>query len=77
MFHSLVCPHYTMECIIYTCLTVLGAPKGQLVNKTVLSILIFVITNLGLIAKRTKEWSVEKFGKEKVESKWRMIPGVW
>ena len=77
IFHSLVCPHYTMECIIYTCLTVLGAPKGQLLNKTVLSILVFVITNLGLLAKRTKEWSVEEFGKEKVESKWRMIPGIW
>ena len=77
IFHRLVCPHYTMECVIYTTFAVLGAPKGRLVNQTMLSVLGFVIANLGLIAKRTKRWSEEKFGKDKVESRWRMIPGLW
>lgn len=66
-----------MECIIYASFAVLGAPKGQLVNKTLLCIFTFVVTNLGLIAKRTKDWSIDKFGKEKVEPRWRMIPGLW
>lgn len=77
IFHSIVCPHYTMECIIYLSLAFLGAPKGQIANKTILSILTFAVVNLGLIAKQTKNWSIEKFGKEKVENRWRMIPGVW
>ena len=76
-FHRVVCPHYTMECIIYVSLAVLGAPKGQFANKTVLSILCFAVVNLGLVAKQTKDWSMEKFGKEKVQNRWRMIPGVW
>ena len=77
VFHRIVCPHYTAECIIYASLAVLGAPKGQTFNKTVLSILGFVTVNLGLIAKRTRTWSMEKFGSEKVAERWCMIPGVW
>ena len=77
IFNDIVCPHYTMECVVYATMAVLGAPKGQAVNKTIVCVLAFVVVNLGLTAKRTKEWAEEKFGREKVQRRWRMVPGVW
>ena len=76
IFRSVVCPHYLMECVIYLSLAVIAAPPGQLFNKTVFTTFLFTTINLGLVAKGTKQWSVEKFGKE-VESRWRMIPYIW
>ncbi|EEQ83728.1 3-oxo-5-alpha-steroid 4-dehydrogenase [Blastomyces dermatitidis ER-3] len=76
-FLHLVSPHYTAECAIYLSLVFLAAPKGTLVNNTVLSGLVFVVINLGISADNTKAWYMKKFGKEKVEQRWRMIPYLY
>jgi 3-oxo-5-alpha-steroid 4-dehydrogenase 3 len=76
-FLSIVCPHYTAECMIYVCLTFMAAPKGQIVNKTVLSGLIFVVVNLGVSAGISKDWYIGKFGKENVQHRWKMIPALY
>ncbi|OJD36310.1 3-oxo-5-alpha-steroid 4-dehydrogenase [Diplodia corticola] len=76
-FRYIVCPHYTFECAIYLALSVVAAPVGQLVNKTVLCALIFVGVNLGVTAAGTKEWYATKFGRETVERRARMVPFVW
>ena len=77
LFHTMICPHYTAECIIYMSLAILGAPEGTWVNPTILYALIFVTINLAVTASTTKEWYVEKFGKDKVEYRWSMIPYVF
>lgn len=66
-----------MECLIYLALAGIAAPKGELFNKTLLTNLLWVIVQLGFVAKSTKEWSKVKFGPDKIEPRWRMIPGVW
>jgi 3-oxo-5-alpha-steroid 4-dehydrogenase 3 len=76
-FPNLVCPHYTCEIAIYVLLSFLSAPQGQLVNWTVVCGAIFVISNLGVTAAGTKEWYVEKFGKDKVGARTVMIPFIW
>ncbi|KLJ08312.1 hypothetical protein EMPG_16262 [Blastomyces silverae] len=76
-FRHLVSPHYTAECAIYLSLVFLAAPKGALVNKTVLSGLVFVVINLGISANNTKAWYMKKFGKESVEQRWIMIPYLY
>lgn len=77
LFSNLLCPHYTCEVAIYTLLSFLAAPRGQLVNWTLVCGMIFVATNLGVTAVGTKEWYVEKFGLAKVGPRKRMVPGVW
>lgn len=37
----------------------------------------FVFINLAVTASVTKEWYIKKFGKEKVEYRWIMIPHVF
>lgn len=74
---SVVCPHYAAECMIYLCLAFLAAPQGQIVNKTVLTGLIFVVVNLGVSAEDSKEWYIGKFGKESVQHRWKMIPRLY
>lgn len=76
-FHRIVCPHYTAECVLYLALTFLASPRGHLVNGTMLSATVFVVVNLGVTADISKIWAVEKFGKEKINGKWRMLPGLW
>lgn len=76
-FQLLVCPHYTAECLIYLSLTVLAAPRGTLLNATLLTALIFVSVNLSISASTTKDWYARKFGKEKVMMRWKMIPFVY
>lgn len=76
-FLHLVSPHYTAECAIYLSLVFLAAPKGALVNKTILSGLIFVVVNLGISASNTKAWYMRKFGEESVEHRWRMVPYLY
>jgi 3-oxo-5-alpha-steroid 4-dehydrogenase 3 len=76
-FNKIVCPHYTAECFLYLALTFLAAPQGHLVNGTMLCATIFVIVNLGVTADISKTWAKERFGKEKVDGKWRMLPGLW
>lgn len=77
MFSWILCPHYTAECIIYLSLALLGAPKGESVNKTILSALFFVAVNLGVTASTTREWYQQKFGTAAVQGKWNMIPFIY
>ena len=76
-FRAIVCPHYTAECVLYAALTFLAAPEGTLINNTVLCATVFVVVNLGITADISRTWAIEKFGKEKVQNKWRMLPGIW
>lgn len=77
IFRGIVCPHYGAECVIYMSLAVLAAPPGQWVNKTMLSCLAFVAVNLGLTARTTKQWYMQKFDKEEVQRRWLMIPYLY
>jgi len=74
LFRWIVCPHYTSECFIYIAICILTAPEGQLLNRSVLAGLGFVVTNLGVTADSTRKWYIEKFGAEKVAGRWRMFP---
>jgi 3-oxo-5-alpha-steroid 4-dehydrogenase 3 / polyprenol reductase len=76
-FQSIVCPHYTSECLIYVAIAIVSAPKGQLLNGTVLAGLGFVSSNLAVTADSTRKWYVEKFGEEKLADRWRMVPLVF
>lgn len=73
-FRSLICPHYTFECLVYWSMAVAGAPKGELCNRTVICGLFFVGTNLGVTAGTTRTWYEEKFGVDAVKKRWNMIP---
>lgn len=77
VFSNLLCPHYTCETAIYLLLSFVGAPTGRIVNWTLACGTIFVAVNLGVTAIGTKEWYVEKFGKDKVGPRKRMVPGIW
>lgn len=77
LFRHLVCPHYTCECLIYLSLVVAAAPEGHWCNKTMLSVLVFVVVNLGVTAYGTRGWYVEKFGPERLVGKWIMIPWLY
>jgi 3-oxo-5-alpha-steroid 4-dehydrogenase 3 len=76
-FQAIVCPHYTSECLIYASIAIVAAPKGQIVNRTVLTGLAFVASNLGVTADSTRKWSVEKFGEEKLKGRWRILPYIY
>jgi len=76
-FQATVCPHYTSECLIYVAIAIAAAPGDRLLNRTVLAGLGFVVSNLGVTADSTRKWYVEKFGKEKLEGRWRMVPYVY
>lgn len=77
LFSRVVCPHYTAECAIYLSLTLLAAPPGEWVNKTLLSALAFVAINLGITAGTSRKWYAQKFGEDSVRGKWNMIPVVY
>ncbi|OJJ47659.1 hypothetical protein ASPZODRAFT_15109 [Penicilliopsis zonata CBS 506.65] len=77
LFRGIICPHYTAECIIYLSLALLAAPKGEFINKTLVTCLLFVAVNLGITAKSTKTWYMQKFGDESVRGRWIMIPGIY
>jgi 3-oxo-5-alpha-steroid 4-dehydrogenase 3 len=76
-FQSVVCPHYTSECLIYVAIAIAAAPKGQMMNRTVLAGLGFVVSNLAVTADSTRKWYVEKFGEEQLKGRWRMIPYLY
>jgi 3-oxo-5-alpha-steroid 4-dehydrogenase 3 / polyprenol reductase len=76
-FQSIVCPHYMAECAIYTSLAIIAAPPGEVVNKTILAGLVFVVINLGVSAQISKDWYEGKFGRESMQNKWRMIPFIY
>ncbi|KAL4765699.1 putative 3-oxo-5-alpha-steroid 4-dehydrogenase [Aspergillus foveolatus] len=77
MFNWILCPHYTAECIIYLSLAFLAAPKGEIMNKTLLSAVFFVAVNLGITASTTRQWYRQKFGESAVQGKWNMIPLIY
>ncbi|KAL4941471.1 hypothetical protein BDV06DRAFT_212615 [Aspergillus oleicola] len=77
MFSYILCPHYTAECIIYLSLALLAAPKGETINKTLLSGVFFVAVNLGITASTTRTWYRQKFGEAAVKGKWNMIPFIY
>jgi len=77
LFQSFIAPHYTAECFIYLSLTILAAPRGQWINATLASALVFVVVNLGVTARGTRAWYEKRFGRESVEGKWNLIPFVY
>lgn len=77
VFQNLICPHYNMECLIYLSLAFLAAPEGAWINRTILTGLVFVSVNLGVTASTSKEWYENKFGKEKVAGRWKMVPFIF
>jgi 3-oxo-5-alpha-steroid 4-dehydrogenase 3 len=77
LFQSIVCPHYTSECLIYVAIAIVAAPKGQIVNKTLLAGLGFVISNLAITADSTRSWYVKKFGEENLQGRWRLVPYLY
>ena len=77
LFQYLVCPHYTCECLLYLSLAVLAAPEGQWFNRTLICAVILIVVNLGVTANGTRTWYIEKFGRRKVQRRWRMIPFVF
>lgn len=74
----IVAPHYTADCLIYFCLAVLDARSGP-INWTVMSLLAFVVVNLGVTADGTKTWMLSKFRDQQasIQRRWRMLPGLW
>ena len=72
-----MCPHYTSECVIYIAIAIVAAPKGQLVNKTILAGLGFVVSNLAVTADSTRKFYLEKFGVDNLKGRWRMVPYVY
>jgi 3-oxo-5-alpha-steroid 4-dehydrogenase 3 / polyprenol reductase len=77
LFRYFVSPHYTCEFFLYVALSIVTAPEGKVMNRTVLSSLLFVLAGLGVTADRTKQWYINKFGAERVAKKWRMIPFIF
>lgn len=77
LFFKVLCPHYTAECVIYLSLSFLAAPRGEMINKTVLCGFLFVLINLGVTAQNTKQWYKAKFGEDSVRGKWKVIPGLF
>ena len=77
MFGYLICPHYTCECLIYLSMAFTAAPRGFLLNRTLLCALIFVTVNLGATALGTKDWYEQRFGSQVVAGRWRMIPWIF
>ena len=78
-FRLVVAPHYTAECLIYVSLSLLSAPYGHNINRTMFCALIFVFVNLGVTADGTKRWMLSKFPdrQDDIRSRWRMIPMVF
>ena len=77
IFQVIVCPHYLTECLIYLSLAIIGAPRGVVFNKTILTAFVFVTANLAVTASNNKEWYEKKFGKEAVGGRWKMVPWLF
>ena len=77
LFPNLLCPHYTCDVAVYLLLSFLGAPAGHIINWTLATAAIFTAVNLSVTAAGTKTWYEEKFGKDKVSGRRRMIPYIW
>ena len=77
LFQYLVCPHYTCEFLLYLSLAVTAAPEGQWINRTLACAVILILVNLGVTANGTKAWYIEKFGRQKVQGRWKMVPFIF
>ena len=77
LFRRVLCPHYTSECMIYLALAMIAAPRGQFLNKTLSTTLLFTATNLAITAQSTRLWYSEKFGVDKIRNRWRMVPFLY
>ena len=73
-FDSVACPHYTAEIIIYISFCMLSPFSFPL-----LCLLLWVVTNLSVVADSQFLWYHKKFPKElSLKKEWkRLIPGVW
>ena len=73
-FDSVACPHYTAEILIYISFFMLSPSSVPL-----LSMLVWVVTNLSVVADSQYEWYKENFPTEmNLKKGWkRLIPGVW
>ena len=76
-FNISITPHYFAECLIYLSMAIVAAPPGEWLNRTLCSALVFVMVNLGVTAFGTKNWYEQKFGRDSVRGKARMIPFVY
>lgn len=74
LFQWIICPHYTSECAIYLALSIVAAPRGQMLNRTISTVLMFTIVNLAITSESTRAWYVQKFGVEKIKQRSRMLP---
>lgn len=74
LFRLFVCPHYTCECVMYLALALVAAPPDRLFNPSLLCVFVFVVTNLGITARNSEKWYEEKFGRDKLAGRWKMIP---
>jgi 3-oxo-5-alpha-steroid 4-dehydrogenase 3 len=77
LFMYTLTPHYFAECVEYLGLSVMAAPPGKYVNKTIVCALVFIAVNLGVTAHGTRQWYARRFGQDRVEGRARMIPMVW
>ena len=77
VFQSLICPHYTAECLLYLSLAFIAAPEGTLINRTIFCAFVFVSANLTVTAATSKEWYEQRFGKDAVAHRWIMVPGLY
>lgn len=76
-FWRVLCPHYTSECMIYLALAIVASPRGQLLNTTISTALLFTASNLAITAELTRLWYSEKFGADKIKKRWRMVPFLY
>lgn len=77
LFRYLISPHYSSELALYFALSIIAAPEGLFVNRTLVWSELFVLVSLGVTAARTKQWYSDKFGAERVARKWVIIPLVF
>ena len=73
-FDYVACPHYTAEIIIYISFCMLAPSSIPL-----LCLLLWVLTNLSVVAESQYQWYNKNFQKEvSLKKGWnRLIPGVW
>jgi 3-oxo-5-alpha-steroid 4-dehydrogenase 3 / polyprenol reductase len=56
LFQLILCPHYTGECLIYLALSIVAAPRGQMLNETISTVLMFTVVNLAITSNSTRAW---------------------
>ena len=71
-FESVSSPHYTAECLLYAGLALVA---GARLFSRIAPMLLAIVANLALAARRTHAWYLETFP-EYPKSRWAMVPGV-